>query len=231
MNRPVMKRILPWLIAAAFLLLRITCRLRFHRDPRVALRAAGRNYVFATLHAHQLAGLLAAEPGLAGIVSRSDDGDIVVPTLRLAGCVPIRGSGGKARKGGTRAMQQLIRHVRGGRPASLTVDGPLGPRGRVHPGVALLSQKTGAEVLTVVAVPSRRTVLSRTWDRLQLPWPFARVDIRFGPTLSPRPAESVADFARRIERGLSALEHRWDPQEAVAGSAGERSTGSAAAAA
>jgi len=209
-----MKRITPWLVCAAFLLLRWTCRVRFHNDPRSDLRRTGRNYVFAAMHAHQIAALLVSEPESGVMVSRSADGGIMVPVIRLSGCRPVRGSGGKPRKGGSRAMHQMIRHVRGGRPAALTVDGPLGPRGRVHPGILMLAEKTGAKIIPVSVLPTRRIVLQKTWDRFQLPLPGATIDVRFGPPLAPRHGEPLEAAAERLERRLEMLDRRWDPTQA-----------------
>ena len=62
--------------------LRLTCRIRLHGESREQLVSRGERYVYGTFHAHQIGGLLAAEPGTGAIVSRSEDGEIVVPTLR-----------------------------------------------------------------------------------------------------------------------------------------------------
>ena len=166
------------------------------------------------LHAQQVSASMSAERGTAAMVSRSDDGEIIVPALRVGGHVPIRGSGGKSRKGGAGALQMMINHVKDGRPAVLAVDGPRGPRGHVHKGIAMLAQKTGAAVLTPVVVPSSRWILKKTWDQLQIPLPFSRIDTYLGQPLMPVAGESTEDFARRIETQLNILERRVDPEQA-----------------
>ena len=210
-----MKRILPWLVGFVAVLLRATCRLRIHNDPRPKLRAQGVNYVYALLHAHQLGGILDAERGTGTMVSRSDDGDVVVPALRVCGLTPIRGSGGQSRKGGVRALLELIKYVSAGHPAALTVDGPMGPRGCVHEGVVLLSKKTGAAMLPLIVVPSRRWVIKKAWDRLQFPMPFATIHHHYGDPIFPSDTESKADFAQRIELELKRLELKHDGSEAT----------------
>ena len=222
-NVPLVKRLLSKLgcliVGALIFALRSTCRFYPHDDPRPALKAAGGVHVYAILHAHQLAAVMGAERGCGAMVSRSADGDMLVPLFRMCGLVPVRGSGRSGRrgteKGGVSALQALIRHVRGGQPATLAVDGPKGPRGHVHGGIALLSQKTGAPVATVVLVPKRRWTLKKTWDRMQIPMPFSRIDGYFGPLLSARDGETVDEFSLRIEMQLRSLEHQHDPDEAV----------------
>ncbi|MEO0813878.1 MAG: DUF374 domain-containing protein, partial [Myxococcota bacterium] len=173
----VLNRCAGALIAVLTVLLSWTCRRRKLEDSRPALRRDGRPYVLAGLHAHQAAMVFFNdEPKLAAVVSRSSDGDLLAPALRARGVVPVRGSSAKngRDKGGARALVSMIRHVREGSVGIITVDGPRGPRGTVQPGIAMLARKTGALIVPVVLIPRFRTILSRTWDRMQLPLPFAR---------------------------------------------------------
>ena len=206
-------RLLGWLIGFAVLILRMTCRTQIHNDPRQALTADGIGHVFALLHAQQVGASMAADRGTGAMVSRSDDGEIIVPALRIGGHIPIRGSSGN-RKGGASALQALIEHVNGGRPAILAVDGPRGPRGSVQKGIGLLSRKTGAAVLAVVVIPSQRWILRSTWDRLQIPKPFSTLHCYFAEPLVIRPGESLEQFTTRIEVSLNQIEAKYDPQEA-----------------
>lgn len=207
-----------WLAAIFVLVLRWTCRIRLHNDPRPALRAAGIPYVYSVLHAHQVAAAMGSEPGTAAMVSQSLDGELIVPTLRMMGVTPIRGSNRTRNqtKGGREALIGLIEHVDSGKPAYLAVDGPRGPRNRVHKGVASLSKKTNAVVVNMVAVPERRWILSKTWDRLQIPLPFCCVDGYFAEPVHPQEDESLEDYRRRIEHSLNSLEATHDPAEAPA---------------
>ena len=212
-----MNRLVGWAIALLVLLWRRTCCYRTVDDPRPALRAAGRPYVLALLHAHQVGAVLGNdEPRLAAMVSRSADGDLLVPSLRLRGVEAVRGSSRTlARdKGGLDALSQLADRLSAGVPAVLAVDGPNGPRGRVRLGIAELARRTGATVVPLVIIPSRRCCLTRSWDRLQLPLPFARVHCAFGEPLALEVAESSSVLRGKIQNELERLEARWDPEEA-----------------
>ncbi|WP_164101701.1 lysophospholipid acyltransferase family protein [Candidatus Laterigemmans baculatus] len=212
-----MKWLASWAAAVAISLLRWTCRIRVHDDPRDELRAAGRPYIYSILHAHQVAITIGAEPGTGAMVSRSADGQIIVPALKIRGCVPVRGSGrgSGADKGGRAALAALIEHVRTGRPAVLAVDGPRGPRNHVHKGIATLSQETGAVVLNVVTVPTRRWILSHSWDRLQIPMPLCTIHAYFAPPIEPLPEEGIEAYRKRIELSLNTLERKHDAAEAA----------------
>ena len=191
--------------------------MRVHNDPRPALKSAGTRYVYALLHAHQLSTLAGAEPGVAAMVSRSGDGELIVPILKSLGIKPVRGSNRRHNqdKGGIEALGEMIEHVNSGKPAYLAVDGPRGPRNQVRKGIAALAKDTSAAVLVVVAIPTRRWIVRKAWDRIQIPKPFCTVDGYFGEPLTIGAEESVEEFRKRIEQALNALESQWDPNEAT----------------
>jgi lysophospholipid acyltransferase (LPLAT)-like uncharacterized protein len=205
-----------WVIAIAVLILRICCRIRLHNDPRPNLRAISQAYAYSVLHSHQIAAVIHGEIGTGAMVSRSADGELLIPCLWLRGIVPIRGSnrhknGGD--KGGLGAIEALVEHVAGGAPGYLAVDGPRGPRNRVHKGIAVLSQRTGAAVVNMVAVPTRRWIFTRAWDRFQIPKPFSTIHGYLGEPIFPRKDESVEQYRKRIEISLNDLERKHDPAE------------------
>lgn len=212
--KPIGIKVAGWLVGLLVLTLRLTCRRVCHDDPRPELTRRGIVQVFGTLHCMQLAGSMAAERGAGTMVSRSADGDILIPGLKLGGIVPIRGSSGRHSKGGATALHQLIRHARAGNSILLAVDGPRGPRGQVQKGIGLLARKADAVIVIAISIPRRRWILSRTWDRTQIPQPFSPIDIYFAEPIWPQPEESLPDLAARIERALHHLEQTYDPSEA-----------------
>jgi lysophospholipid acyltransferase (LPLAT)-like uncharacterized protein len=211
----LLRLIAAWLGAGMILLIYWTCRVRHHDDPRPALRSAGHSYVYAFLHAHQLATVIGGERGTAAMLSRSADGDFLAPALRVRGIIPMRGSTRRAGrdKGGKNALEKMIAHSRAGSPTYFAVDGPRGPRNHVGKGVAVLARATGAHILAAVALPSRRWILGRTWDRFQIPLPFGRIDVHYGrPFVSSGDVDSTC---LEIRTSLTALETRHDPVEAA----------------
>ncbi|MGI9473909.1 MAG: DUF374 domain-containing protein [Rubripirellula sp.] len=144
LNRRRKSQLISYSVALAILILRLSCRIRLHGDPRKRLKEKKTRYVYAVLHAHQVAAIIDGEPGTGAMVSQSGDGEIIVPSLRIRGIVPVRGSGGRGQgkgRGGLAALEALIQHVVGGRPAYLAVDGPRGPRGHVQRGIVKLASQ------------------------------------------------------------------------------------------
>jgi lysophospholipid acyltransferase (LPLAT)-like uncharacterized protein len=211
-------RLLGFFAACLMVCWRATLRFRVDGDPRPALRAAGRRYVYAILHAQQLSFvLLSDDVPILAMVSASKDGEWLVSLCRARRIVPVRGSTGTrgADKGGRAALARLVDGVKAGLPALLAVDGPRGPRNGVHRGIVDLARETDACIVVAgVFAPAHRFVLKRTWDRTQLPRPFSTLTGRFRPPIDPWDFADAASLRARVASELLALEHEFDPDEA-----------------
>lgn len=129
--------------------------------------------------------------GLTGMASLSRDGELLARVLAALGYGVVRGSSSRGAVAAFRAAEAVLRA--GGRPA-LAVDGPRGPRGTVHGGAEALATATGAPV--VFGIARGRGLRLRTWDRMLIPWPFARVTVRYGVW---RPGEgTLAEAMHRL---------------------------------
>jgi len=151
------------------------------------------------------------------MVSRSADGDFLVPSLYMRNVVPVRGSSrsrGKD-KGGRVALAKLTEYVLKGTPALLALDGPQGPRNHVHRGIADLAVEIQAVIVPFVVIPSRRWLLSKTWDRFQIPKPFCSIGVYFGETLDGKEFSDPEVLQKRLAQTLNAIESHWDPSEAM----------------
>jgi lysophospholipid acyltransferase (LPLAT)-like uncharacterized protein len=207
-----------WIGALAVFALGLTCRLRARSDPRPALRAAGTPYIHAILHAHQIGALLNhGEPACGAMISRSSDGDLVIPLCRLTRIRPFRGSTRRAgsNKGGRAALGSMIEFMQTtGLPCTFTVDGPRGPRNHVQLGVAVAAKEARAQVIALAIVPRRRWIVARSWDRLQIPKPFTTFEAIFAPPIDPDAFPDVEDLRSEIEATLCRIEGELDLDEA-----------------
>ena len=211
-----LRHLAAWIAAFVLLAWRLTCRYRVENDPRPTLRAAGRPYIYALLHAHQAAAVFVNdERVMAAMVSRSADGDLLTPSLRLRRVRAVRGSTRKrgVDKGGRQALAELSRLLAERVPVLLAVDGPRGPRNYVHRGVADLALDCNAVILPTLVLANRRWFLARSWDRFQLPRPFSTVRLIFGEPLVPNPNEEGESLRRRVGEQLDAIEAQYDPSE------------------
>jgi lysophospholipid acyltransferase (LPLAT)-like uncharacterized protein len=113
---------------------------------------------------------------LAGLVSASKDGGLLARVLELFRVEPVRGSSSRR---GAQALRELVAWGERGYDLAITPDGPRGPCYTVRDGVIATAQLTG---LTIVPSSYRLNwkIKLKSWDRFQIPVPFARCDIRTG---------------------------------------------------
>ena len=171
------------------------------------IRRAGRQPILAVWHGRILPGLFyLRHRGIVVITSQNFDGEWIARILTRYGFGTARGS---TSRGGARALVQLRRDLSDGRPAAFTVDGPRGPARVAQPGAVWLAGATGNPILPFHIESDRYWTLG-SWDRTQIPKPFSRVAIAFGPplaVLTNEPAE-IDRMRVELEATLRALEDR-----------------------
>jgi lysophospholipid acyltransferase (LPLAT)-like uncharacterized protein len=187
--------------AARFVRLYVrTLRLEWRGFDQVQAWRARGPVILCHWHGDDLA-LLGAfrDQGLTMMVSRSRDGELIAGVLEALGYATVRGSTSHY---GVPALKDLVRLLRSGRDVGLTVDGPLGPRAVVKPGVAALAKLTGAPVFPVAVWASRRWLWAKTWHQTYLPKPGAVVRLQAGePILVPARADKA-----ELEGGRARIE-------------------------
>ena len=142
--------------------------------------------------------------GLAGLVSASKDGALLAAILERFGVLPVRGSSSRR---GPQALLELTTWAERGYDLAITPDGPRGPRYVVQEGAMSLAQVTGLPVVPVSYYLSGK-IRAHSWDRFQIPLPFARCEITVGRLLRvPREATDAEREAlrRQLEADLVAI--------------------------
>jgi lysophospholipid acyltransferase (LPLAT)-like uncharacterized protein len=101
------------------------------------------------------------------------------------------------------AFRALLRELEAGRSVFLTAEVPPTRGRRVSKGIAALGRMSGRPIVTVSAASSRRTILERVWDKMQINHPFSRVAlVAQGPVMVD---ETVTD-----EQALAQLKQLLD---------------------
>ena len=116
---------------------------------------------------------------MAALVSASRDGAFLAAILESFSVVPVRGSTSRR---GPQALVEMKGLAEEGHHLAITPDGPRGPRYRVQPGVLGLARVTGFPIVPV-AVNCPWRLNARSWDRFQIPLPFATCEIVLGEPL------------------------------------------------
>jgi lysophospholipid acyltransferase (LPLAT)-like uncharacterized protein len=172
------------------------------------IAASGRQPVMAFWHGRILpATYFFRRRGIVVITSENFDGEWIAGIIERFGYGTARGS---TSRGGRKALLQLTREMAAGRPAGFTVDGPRGPARVAQPGAVWLAKATGNPVLPFHLEANRHWTL-RSWDRTQIPKPFATIALVVGtPFDVPAGADEAAIKAAQasLEERLRALEAR-----------------------
>ncbi len=132
--------------------------------------------------------------GIVVITSENFDGEWIARIITRFGYGTARGS---SSRGAGKAMRQLLRDVKS-QPVAFTLDGPRGPAEVAQPGAVWLAKMTGNPILPFHLEANRHWTLG-SWDRTQIPKPFATVALAFAAPLT------VARDAD--ETGLDAANH------------------------
>jgi len=213
-------RIGPLSLALAGLIrgLAATVDFRFHDDATVrSWEVQGRQFILAFWHRHLILMRYAYRGSrMTGLVSRSWDGELTAQTLAHLGIETSRGS---SSRGGAAALRDLLRRARAGSDLAFTPDGPRGPLRKVQPGVVVAAALTGLPIVPVAISATRRRLL-RSWDRMLLPLPGARVEIVYGAPLTVASRTALAEDGGRVERALLAAESRAEEFSRGANGAG-----------
>lgn len=141
--------------------------------------------------------------GTVVLVSGHRDGQMLEKILTNLGFHTVSGS---ITRGGAMALRGLLSSARKGANLCVPPDGPKGPMQKVKKGVLYLASRSGLPVVPAAAAASSAWH-ARSWDRMQIPKPFARVVLYQGePMHVPGDLEGPAldEWARKLEDALHA---------------------------
>jgi lysophospholipid acyltransferase (LPLAT)-like uncharacterized protein len=169
------------------------------------LYAAGRHCVFSFWHRGLFPMLWnARDRSIMVLSSNNFDGQWASRVTRAMGFGAAFGS---SSRGGLRGLAVLAQHMAQGYDAAITVDGPRGPRYVAKVGPVLLAKRTGCPIICFHAHSERGYTFEDAWDQLQIPYPFSRVVVAFGPPIDvPESANRAeveskhAEMQRMLER-------------------------------
>lgn len=147
-----------------------------------------------------------AGAGMAALVSASKDGAFLARILEWFRIQPVRGSSSRR---GAQAMLEMTTWAERGHDLTITPDGPRGPCYQIQDGITSLAQLTGLPIVPV-ALNLNWKIRIKSWDRFQIPLPFARCEVCVGKAI--RVPQNASDeereaLRRELEAELRAITH------------------------
>jgi lysophospholipid acyltransferase (LPLAT)-like uncharacterized protein len=135
------------------------------------------------------------------LTSASHDGAALARAVGVFGLGAVRGSSSRR---AVAALVGLRKALREGLDASITPDGPRGPRHVIQAGIVKLAETSGAPIIPIHVEYSACWEL-KTWDRFAIPKPCSRVRVIFDEALAVPAGLSEADFEswrRRLQETM-----------------------------
>lgn len=154
--------------------------------------------------------------GLAVLVSRHHDGEVIARIVESLGFVTARGSSTRGAETGVREMLRLARR---GHSLAITPDGPKGPAEEIKSGLIYLAARLQLRIVPIAAAADRAWV-GRSWDRFRVPKPFARVCIAHAAPIAVPAAAAEGDAAETVRLEVQSVMR--DLHARVRAAAGER---------
>ncbi len=139
--------------------------------------------------------------------SQSFDSEYIARFIQRFGYGAAKGS---STRGGKAALIQMIRAVREGKSTAFTVDGPRGPIYEAKPGAILLAAKSNA-LIVPFSISLNRYWQLRSWDRIQIPKPFARAVVVIGKPIEVEDDSDSHDASHQeLQKSLEKLRDESD---------------------
>lgn len=169
-----------YLLAFIIRCLRLTYRIKIE-DPNQSLEVAkGQACIFTIWHNRLLFGVALFPRWIrkktVAIASKSKDGGFAASYAKAFRIRSVRGS---SSRGGARALIQLRKSILSGHHTAITIDGPRGPMYKTQPGATFLAAATQAPIIPI-SVNSNRYWSLKSWDKTQIPKPFAKITLKVG---------------------------------------------------
>lgn len=153
---------------------------------------------------------------VAGMISRSRDGNRIALIARIFGLKPVRGS---SSAGAISAVRESVRVLRRGGDLAVTPDGPRGPRYVVQQGMVAVAQMAKVPIVPICFAAKNPWEFG-SWDRMKLPRPFSAVTVYVGDPIWIDSGEDDEQARRKVERAMR--RHVLEAERIVGGSLPQR---------
>ncbi len=198
----MLNKIIALLIYWALIGLKLSFRFRVINQPAIdKIRSKKTSYIVALWHQNLIHSTLSHSAPHATMASNSKDGDLITAVLHHLGYKVARGS---SSKGGRRGIVELIRFVRQGYPAAVTVDGPQGPFHEPKNGIFSLAKACKVPIVPYVVYPEKFWA-ANNWDNFRVPLPFSRVCLYLCDPIfvnQDTGSENFPELAKQVKQAL-----------------------------
>lgn len=138
------------------------------------------------------------------IVSLSKDGQLLSELLMQWGYSLIRGSSSKKGREVIEQAQILAKNS----VLFITPDGPRGPFHKFKNGAAVISHRANTPIYLIRVDVNKKIVFQKSWDKFELPLPFAKINLIISEKLTidnQASREDIDEFIIKLNNQLNSL--------------------------
>ncbi|MBZ0264163.1 lysophospholipid acyltransferase family protein [bacterium] len=147
--------------------------------------------------------------GVTALISQSRDGEAVARLVEAMGYKTVRGS---SHRGGLDSFREMVKIQKQGTTTAVMVDGPRGPFEEPKAGTIAIARSGGAVIVPIMGA-SYPNWTFKSWDKFQLPKPFAKAVIGYGNPMIIPPrlkGDEVENYRTELQKQMIALKHELD---------------------
>lgn len=200
-------QVLPYIVVGFFVLLYKTCKIELINFDRMKpFKNCEKSGILSFWHKDivTVVTFFDSVKKTIAMVSPSKDGEYIARILKIKGIIPSRGSTGK---GALMSMREMIRYVKKGFNAAIVADGSRGPALKAQPGAVYLAAQTGSPIIPCNVIIDKK-IRFNSWDKMEIPLPFSKIRIVFGPLIHvPKviTKENIAVYLNKLQREMDKL--------------------------
>lgn len=176
-----------------------------------------KRHVLAFWHRHNVALFrLFQDHPIIALTNQSHRGQVIANMCERTGVRPIQ----LQQSGKKRMLRSLASVVDDGLGIGIAVDGPLGPADEVKPVVMHLASQLDLTIVPLSVAVSQKHAMTSRWDKLEIPYPFARIAIEVGEPFKLSRTESrnelrnvSIDLKTRIDLGTKVAQQKLAQNE------------------
>ncbi len=205
----MLRKLVPYLAYSYVTFIGWTTRQRVIRaDIPLKVHEAGQRFIYAFWHQRQIFFTWShRDVSAAVLVSKSKDGELIAKTMELSRIGAVRGS---SSRGGAIAAREMVEILRAGRDVGITPDGPRGPAREVKEGAVRVAQMSGMPIIPIANALSHKLVVTKSWDRLQVPLPFGNSVVIYGEPVRVSADDDLGAKAAELKAAIDALTDEAD---------------------
>ncbi|MBO5959618.1 MAG: lysophospholipid acyltransferase family protein [Lentisphaeria bacterium] len=138
------------------------------------------------------------------MISASRDGQYIADLVAQFGIKSVRGS---SSRNAVKVLHEAFKSLKGGCLIGMTPDGPRGPKYHLNKGAIQLASKMGIPIVPMAVNYSSYWEL-KSWDRFQIPKPWAKITLVVGSEIVIPPdlsKEEFESYRQKVEDALNAI--------------------------